>query len=180
MPKKKTSLDEIIAREYVSLFNLLSRMCQDQGIRIAKEDIIKDVLLESLLHYHKDISRINEHQNGDVSPQTRIGFLVFWLCKLKPIRVGSHNIADVNERASLRAAHYLLRNLPFKNNERNEISSLPGTVDHKADRLARAFNFYMRLNANTLLYSIRHRNLTGDAITLVFGAVIRMAHFPEA
>ena len=62
--------------------NLLIGLCDEKGVKVI---INVKVLAETIEHYLKDLRRIGEHQGDRIAHHTRIGFLVFWLSKLKPI-----------------------------------------------------------------------------------------------
>ncbi len=167
-----------------ALYDLLSNACEQRKIRLAAGDISVPLIAEVCYHLHKDLNRIDEHQQGEAAVQNFMGFLVFWVAKLKPIRPVVHkgkSIVDINEQAAVWACHLLFRSLPETRKSQKDVAALKGDKASKTRVLDHTFRFYMSDGRYiSLIYTIRHRNITGDALTLYFGALIRAGLFKRS
>ncbi|MFM7344145.1 MAG: hypothetical protein ACKO1J_02095 [Tagaea sp.] len=177
MPKDAASLEMACTAMALRIYNLVSTAGESLNIPLAKSEIDRNVVFEVAAHYLKDVSRIREHQSDAIAPQQRIGFLVFWIVKLKPIRIAQGRFPDINERLALTSGLLMVGSLPYGTDPGWDVQSIPGSPAEKSARLFRTVEFYYSAGFDTLVYSLRHRNLTGDAMALLFGALLRMANF---
>lgn len=157
---------------FQNLNNLLIRVCNERGVKIVISSLALGEVIE---HYSKDLNRISEHQKENISFHTRLGFLVFWISKLKPIvrgTIGDSFVTDINEQAAVWDSHLMLKSIPNCRGISDNIRRIKMDDEDKAFFLNKAMSFYIKNNYFSLIYAIRHRNITGDALALVYGAIL--------
>ena len=153
------------------LLKLLSAVCSKRGVLATIEPRL---IVEVVEHYAKDLKRIKEHQRNTIAFHTRIGFLVFWIGKLKPVVTANKDkrtICDINEQAAVWVALVMFSCIPRSAYVPPEVSSVNLEPSLQVAAMRGTFGFYIKKNYQTLVYGIRHRNLTGDALSMLFGAV---------
>lgn len=142
--------------------------------------IERRVLVEVLECYAKDIRRIAEHQGQEIAPGAWIGYLMFWFCKLKPITYAhlkgdsKETIPDINEQIAVRMGEGM-----FLTSARASSKIVAGkTEDELAFSravLLKVYYHYVKYNYEHLVYSLRHRHLSGDALTLWLSGLLSTA-----
>ena len=102
-----------LAKTFLFLGNLISRVSAEMRLQA---DISDNNLLEVVKRYEHDMERMSKDQGPSIAPQKRIGVLVFWIRRLKPVHmakpVGEHSIRseiqDINEQIAIRIATLLI------------------------------------------------------------------------
>ena len=160
---------------------LLKKAFLLRGITFEKEYICHRTMGEVLAHFNKDRKRIEEHHGEKINLRNYLGFFVFWMTKLKPLKIPVHKgiyIVDINEQIATTCAQILLSNAAASNKPQKEFARMLGSSSDRRDLMEKTFNHFMQDNGYfTLIYSLRHRNFTGDALVLYFNSIIRAATY---
>jgi hypothetical protein len=133
--------------------------------------IERRVLVEVLECYAKDIRRVSEHQGQEIAPGAWIGYLLFWFCKLKPITCAwlsgqpEETIPDINEQVAVRMGEGMFLT-SARNASKIVAGSAPDELNFTRGVLRSIYHSYVRSNYEYLVYSLRHRHLSGDALVL--------------
>ncbi len=172
-------------RHYRALHNLLFEVCEEKNVQI---ELSQPKLVDAIVHYGRDMEKLDDHQGSQISVNKRIAGLMFWIRRIKPIsfacKVNSEEeIQDINEQVAVWLAHRLL--LVYCENEHAGRIIRDCNVANKRSE----FNNYLRVhwmldnwfNYSSLVYSLRYRNFSPHHLailldTLTTGFVIKNTH----
>ncbi|GBU22293.1 hypothetical protein R80B4_02200 [Fibrobacteres bacterium R8-0-B4] len=130
-----------------------------------------DTLRVVVKRYLDDVDRIHRHHAIDKIDCYKIaGYLTYWLCRLKPLRVVDkraackQNIKDDNAKKIAAKSFYI-----------NELFAMflgLGRINAHNKTIRNVFD---RGFINTFTYSLKYRFITGDMLSLMYGVIDRTA-----
>lgn len=152
------------------LFNLLHSVCKENKVSIC---ISRPKIVDAVIHYMRDIEKLDEHQGASISVNKRIAGLMFWVRRIKPISYASVNsgdeIQDINEQASVWLAHRLLLVYCTNPHAMNLMASC--NVKSKFaefEKYLRAhWSISEHFNYSSLVYSLRYRNFSPHHLAII-------------
>ncbi|MBF0305000.1 MAG: hypothetical protein HQL41_05055 [Alphaproteobacteria bacterium] len=159
-------------RHYQALHNLLFEVCRENHVQI---EISQPKLVDAVVHYCRDMQKLDDHQGPHISANKRIAGLVFWVRRIKPIsfacKVNSEEeIQDINEQAAVWLAHRLL--LIYCESKRACRIIQDCNVTKKRAEFDKYLRAHWRLdnwiNYSSLVYSLRYRNFSPHHLTILF------------
>jgi hypothetical protein len=165
MSNDKTARADIYTREILQQY---IRFLRTSGLNPLFYHMDADTLRVVVKRYLDDVDRIHRYHDIDLIDCHKIaGYLTYWICRLKPIRVvdkrGTYqgDIKDNVVRKIANASFYI-----------NEIFAIFLGLSRIDARLKKAgINKIVAIDknfVNTLVYSLKYRPITGDMLSLVF------------
>ena len=134
------------------------------------------------------MKKLAHHQKSSVSVSKKIGALVFWVRRLKPIafacKVNSEvEIRDINEQVSVWLIHELLTYFISKQRIGKPVASVLPTVK-KSDFTSYAYKYWTinsHYNYLNFVYALRYRSFSHHHISLYIEAILTgfaLKHMP--
>jgi len=164
--------DESKAKDYVR--SILAQYCaflRTTGLNPTFYDVEVDTLRVVIKRYLDDVERIHRHHAIDKIDCYKIaGYLTYWFCRLKPIRVVDKRAAykqDIKDDA--------VKKISTKSFYINELFAMflgLGRINAHYKTIRNVFN---REFINTFTYSLKYRFITGDMLALMYGVIDRTA-----
>jgi hypothetical protein len=134
-------------------------------------DMDVDTLRVVIKRYLDDVDRIHRyHAIEKIDCYKIAGYITYWFCRLKPIRVVDKRAAykqDIKDDA--------VRKIASKSFYINELFAMfleLGRINAHHNRIKNVFDSDF---INTFTYSLKYRLITGDMLALMYGIIDRSA-----
>lgn len=153
------------ARHLVTSF---CKFLEKSELSTALYDIDVVVLLTTVKRYLQDVDRLHLYHDIDLIDGHKIaGYLAYWICRLKPIRVKDEGVAY--QRGTNEADFEGVAKQSFFINELFSVFLGLSRVDSHYKKLS--VSKRVSLDAkfiNALTYSLKYRLMTGDMLSLIY------------
>jgi hypothetical protein len=129
-----------------------------------------DIIRLMVKRYLDDVERLHRHHNiGFIDCYKIAGYLTYWICRLRPIRVVSKIVfqGDIAVEKVKKAA-----NQSFFINELFAMFLGIGRIDsrYKKDGIGTSISLSKDI-VNTMLYGLKYRHTTGDMLSLTYAMI---------
>ena len=162
----------------IVLSNLITAVCEANNVKVY---ISKSRLLEVIIHFRKDLVKLEYHQNRKIALNKHVAGLTFWIRRLKPIQkahmIGdARDIRDINEQIAIWLMHELLVICADSSYVIKSVNEVPLSSSARSKNIEEFLARYWFLddyfNYTSLVYNLRYRNISPHHMALLLDAIV--------